>query len=516
MSEENSENGQSRAYQRGYEWFSSTVKQKLNNRFWKRLGIFSYYETPFLDTDDLHLSPEQTMLAMAKHGCESEGATVFILDITSERETTVVSEKGFNNFLHLFNSEFPDSRKLYFGSKTSDRTWLHEYEQQKIPLTWLIKRPNVFAEILSDASPVGEEIGPGDASFENSAGMIEVLNEKLGPPSLTEEVMGKIKKTEASEYAGEAVGLMTVFVSPTTAVSRGVKYLGKFMNLLKDRRKQEVKEVYEEWEKRVKETFSKEYLLNFFDETEEYQSPLVQAVHNEETILLINESRDTLYDLFLPLVLRHLMEIGGYVPPHKRKRVAPDADEDAQQASISRSEDMEEVEEEELREFGKELMDVAQGVDEEEVHPESQDFEGKPRMNIFLDSATYLSKLSKSFEFALSIPETYTNTSLATYFFTELEEVPEQVQDAVLKFISEKALIFDLHPTLFDLASEGMPVTKKVWLESIFKQMEEKRRKNSLGFLEYDKSLESEWRLHELHRPEPKIVSDIKGWFRRN
>ncbi|MBD3159066.1 MAG: hypothetical protein GF309_09785 [Candidatus Lokiarchaeota archaeon] len=515
MSEGNSENGRSRAYQRGYEWFSSTIKQKLDNQPWRRLGIFSYYETPFLDVDNLHLSPEQTMLAMAKHGCESEGATVFILDITSERETTVVTEKGFNNFLQLFNGEFPDSKKLYFGSKTSDRTWLHEYEQHKIPLTWLTKRPNVFAEVLSDASPVGEEIGPGDASFENVAGMIEVLNEKLGPPSLTEEVMGKIKKTEASEYAGEAVGLMTVFVSPTTAVSRGVKYLGKFMNLLKDRRKQEVKEVYEEWEKRVKETFSREHLLNFFDETEEYQSPLVQAVDNEETILIINESRDTLYDLFLPLIFHHLMELEGYVPPHKRKRVAPDADEEAQQANISKSDDMEEVEEEELREFGEELMEVAQGIDEEEAPPDSQDFEGKPRINIFLDSATYLSKLSKSFEFVLSIPETYTNTSLATYFFTDLEEIPEQVQDAVLRFISEKALIFDLHPTLFDLASEGMPVTKKVWLESIFKQIEEKRHKDSLGFLEYNKNLESEWRLHELHKPEPKIVSDIKGWFSR-
>ncbi|MFO7836271.1 MAG: hypothetical protein R6V83_06435 [Candidatus Thorarchaeota archaeon] len=516
MSERNDNSSQSRAYQRGYEWFSNTIRKGLDNRSWKRLGIFSYYEAPFLDTPDLHLSPEQTMLAMAKYRSESEGATVFILDITSERETTIVSERGFNDFLRIFSKEFPNSKKFYFGSKTSERTWLHEYEAHKIPLKWLVKRPNIFAEVLSDASPVGEDIGPGDASFENIVGMIEVLKEKLGPPSLTEEVMGKIKKTEASEYAGEAVGLMTVFVSPTVAVSRGVKYLGKFMNLLKDRRKQEVKEVYEEWEQRVEETFSEEHLLNFFHDDENYQSPLIQAVDDEEIILLINESRDTLYDLFFPLVLHHLMELKGYVPPHRRRRVDPRADEEAQQASIYKSEVMNEEEEEEFHELEQELIDAAESIEkEEEEQPDTKDFQDKPQISIFLDSATYLSKLSKSFEFALSIPETYTNTSLAAYFFTDLQEVSEPVRDAVLKFISEKALVFDLHPVLFDLASDGMPITRKVWLESIFRQIEEKRHKDRLGFLEYDISLEDNWRVHELQRPEPKIVSDIKGWFGR-
>jgi hypothetical protein len=232
-------------YKRGYEWFSHLANSEMSRRPWRRMGIFSFFDAPFAESDLLYLSPKQVMLTMAKIAKSKESGLVFVVDAMEKGEMGLSTKAGFDQFMEIFDGLFPDSSKFYFGPKKSERSWLHEYSSLKIPLQWLVKRPNVYAEVVSDASPVGERVSPGDAAFENYAGMIEVLVEKLGPPSLSEEVMGKIRSTEASEYAGEAVGMMTVFISPATAVSRGVRYLGKFMSLIKDRRKQEVKDVYQ-------------------------------------------------------------------------------------------------------------------------------------------------------------------------------------------------------------------------------------------------------------------------------
>ncbi|MBE0525438.1 MAG: hypothetical protein IH631_00745, partial [Candidatus Thorarchaeota archaeon] len=352
---------------------------------------------------------------------------------------------------------FPDSTKFYFGPKDTERKWLHEYPSLKIPLNWLAKRPNVFSEVLSDASPVGELIGPADVTFENFPGMIEVLVEKLGPPSLTEEVMGKIRSTEASEYAGEAVGLMTVFISPTTAVTRGVKYLGKFMSLVKDRRKQEMKEVYLEWTERVQKGYSEENLRKFFDDTPDYESGLFDAVSSFKPVLLVIETRSTLYDLFLPLVLQHLVEEIGYIPPNRRPKHVDDKkkkdkhkkDYDADEMSY---ESIEGITEEDLPPVTdhliRSMIDKERDGSHDDIEISEDEFEGKPETLLFLDAATHLSKFNRSFKFALNIPEKFPNMSVAASFFTDREKISTALQEGVLEYMKEKALIFDLHPAL--------------------------------------------------------------------
>ena len=126
---------------------------------------------------------------------------------------------------------------------------------------------------------------------------------------------------------------MAFLVSPTTAVSKGVRYLGRFMTILMDRRKQEVKEVYEEWKNRVKETFKEENLKKFFDEDDGEQQQVIKTIKEGKDVLLILETRDTLYDLFYPLVIQNLVEEIGYIPPQRRKKRDPrmtpsSADED--------------------------------------------------------------------------------------------------------------------------------------------------------------------------------------------
>ncbi|MHA1942995.1 MAG: hypothetical protein ACW96M_01235, partial [Candidatus Thorarchaeota archaeon] len=370
----------------------------------------------------------------------------------------------------------------------------------------------------------GEHVGPGDASFEDYAGMIEVLVEKLGPPSLSEEVMGKIRGTEASEYAGEAVGMMTVFISPATAVSRGVRYLGKFMSLIKDRRKQEVKDVYDEWTQRVKEGYSEEKLKRFFDESPEFESGLVEAVASFKPVLIILETRGSLYDLFLPLVLQHLVEEIGYIPPHRRPRKQSDdkkkkrSEEEWDSEGLS-YESIESIEDADLPPVTDQLIQSVMGKDVtigKTVIDISEDhFEGKPETILFLDAATHLSKFNRSFKFALNLPEKYPNMSVAASFFTDREKISQALQEGVSDYVKEQALIFDLHPALFDMVTARMPVSKKAWLNGRLQEMEKVRSNGEVAFLEFSSTDTPQWSLRVVDKPESEALTKIRSWFRR-
>ncbi len=511
-------------YKRGYEWFSHLANSEMSQKPWRRLGIFSFYDEPFAESDRLYLSPKQVMLTLAKIAKSKESGLVFVVDAMEKGEMGLSTESGFNQFMEIFDGLFPDSSKFYFGSKDSERAWIQEYSSLKIPLKWLVKRPNVFAEVLSDASPVGELISPGDAAFEDFSGMIEVLVDKLGPPSLTEEVMGKIRSTEKSEYAGEAVGMMTVFISPATAVTRGVKYLSKFMGLVKDRRKQEVKDVYNEWTQRVKEGYSEEKLKRFFDDSLDFESGLIQAVGSFKPVLIVLETRGTFYDLFLPLVLQHLVEEIGYIPPHRRPKKQIDEEkkgsreEDWDNESLS-YESIESIEDADLPPVTDQLiqsiLDKEGPYDKAEIDISEDAFEGKPETILFLDAASHLSKFSKSFKFALNLPEKYPNMSVAASFFTDREKISQALQEGVLDYVKEQALIFDLHPALFDMVTARMPVSKKAWLNGRLQEMEKIRSDGEVAFLEFSSSGTPQWALRIVDKPESEALIKIRSWFKR-
>ncbi|TFG31834.1 hypothetical protein EU528_05075 [Candidatus Thorarchaeota archaeon] len=510
-------------YKRGYEWFSQLANTRLSKKDWRRFGLFSFYDAPYAESDLLYLSPKQVMLTMAKMAKKKESSLILVVDAMEKGEMGLSTKQGFDQFIELFNGLFPDATKFYFGPKDTERKWLHEYPSLKIPLSWLAKRPNVFSEVLSDASPVGEIIGPADATFEDFPGMIEVLVEKLGPPSLTEEVMGKIRSTEASEYAGEAVGLMTVFISPTTAVTRGVKYLGKFMSLVKDRRKQEMKEVYLEWTERVQKGYSEENLRKFFDDSPEFSSGLIEATSSFKPILLVIETRSTLYDLFLPLVLQHLVEEIGYIPPHRRPKTIDDqkSKKDKHKKDIDDEEmtyeSLDDISEEDLPPVTDQLIQTMMEKDGDlarsDIDISEDEFEGKPETVLFLDAATHLSKFNKSFKFALNIPEKFPNMSVAASFFTDREKISSALQEGVLEYMKERALIFDLHPSLFDLATARMPVSRKAWLIGKLQEMERIRSEGEVAFLEYTSQEFYKWNLRVVEKPEIEALTRIRRWF---
>jgi hypothetical protein len=510
-------------YKRGYEWFSHLANTSLSRKDWRRLGLFSFYDAPYAESDLLYLSPKQVMLTMAKMTKKKENGLVFVVDAMEKDELGLSKKQGYDQFIEIYDGLFPDAMKYYFGPKDSDRIWLHTSQALKIPLGWLAKRPNVFAEVLSDASIMGEEVASADATFEDFDGMIEILKEKLGPPSLTEEVMGKIRSAETSEYAGEAVGLMTVLVSPTTAVTRGVKYLGKFMSLLKDRRKQEMKEVYQEWKDRVEKGYSEENLRKFFDDSPEYSSGIVEAIAAFKPILLIIETRNTLYDLFLPLALKHLVEEIGYIPRARRPRTKEEVLKSREKPKNDETDDqlayepVEGIAIEDLPPVTDQLIQTVIDHEEElarvKLEMANDEYEGKPETILFLDAATHLSKFNRSFKFALNLPEKYPNMSVAAAFFTDREKISITLQEGVMDYMKERALIFDLHPSLFEQATAKMPVSRKAWLIGKLQEMERIRSQGEVAFLEYLSSDNIKWHLRVVEKPEIEALARIRRWF---
>ncbi len=505
-------------YTRGFEWFLNVVRTKMSGRPWRRLGIFAYYDAPYIESDLLYLSPKQVMLAMASEIKQRDAAIVMVVDALERGEMGLNTRMGFDQFMELFDGIFPDAAKFYFGPKESERVWLHEYPSLKIPLQWLVSRPNRFAEVLSDASPVGENIGPGDAAFEDFTGMTEVLVEKLGPPTLTEEVLSKIKSVDASQYAGDAIDVVSFFVSPASAVTKGVKYLGKLVGIMRTRRKQDIKEIYNTWNERVRTGYAEENLRKFFDDTPDYESELMKAVKERRPVIIMIETRNTIYDVFLPLVLQQLVEQVGYTPPELPSRdehepVVLDAD-----VSENGSEDSRETDDSSIDSTSEEKSthhtsdSMAQVKDSKSS---SDRFEGRPEVFLFIDAATHLSKFSRSFKFALKLPERYPNISVAASFFTETEPIPPALKDGVIEYMSERALVFDLHPHLFDTVTGNIPVSVKAWLMGELQKMEQIHSTGGVAFLDYYAPERKKWTLRVIERPEVRVVREIRGLLKR-
>jgi len=160
-------------------------------------------------------------------------------------------------------------------------------------------------------------------------------------------------------------------------------------------------------------------------------------------------------------------------------------------------------------------MDQDEALTGSELDISQDEFEGKPETILFLDAATHLSKFSQSFKFALNIPEKYPNMSVAASFFTDREKISQALQEGVLEYMKERALIFDLHPALFDMATARMPVSKKAWLNGRLQEMERILSKGEVAFLEFSSSDESKWTLRVVEKPEIEALAKIRSWFRR-
>jgi hypothetical protein len=221
-------------------------------------------------------------------------------------------------------------------------------------------------------------------------------------------------------------------------------------------------------------------------------------------------------------VLQHLVEEIGYVPPHRRPKKIEDNKKKDKQKQDYDDEDMtyeslDGINEEDLPPVTDQLiqsmMEKEEGIPLLDIDISEDEFEGKPETILFLDAATHLSKFNKSFNFALNIPEKFPNMSVAASFFTDREKISNALQEGVLEYMKERALIFDLHPALFDLATSRMPVSRKAWLIGKLQEMEKIRSEGEVAFLEYASDEENKWNLRVVEKPESEALARIRRWF---
>ncbi|MHA2352887.1 MAG: hypothetical protein ACXABX_07180, partial [Candidatus Thorarchaeota archaeon] len=99
--------------------------------------------------------------------------------------------------------------------------------------------------------------------------------------------------------------------------------------------------------------------------------------------------------------------------------------------------------------------------------------------------------------------------------FTDREKISQALQEGVLESMKERALIFDLHPALFDMATARMPVSRKAWLNGRLQEMERIRSEGEVAFLEFSSSEKTDWTLRVVNKPESEALAKIRSWFRR-
>jgi hypothetical protein len=464
------------------------IHSKIVKIPWRHLGVFSFYDAPYIDNDKLYLSSREVLLAIAAEFKNQQNSAIFYIDASNN------SDVELQRFIQLFCHVFPQFAIFYFGPKDSERTWLHEYESVKIPLRWLMKRPDLFAKAISDSSPIGEILGPADVSFEDITEMKDVLIDKLGPPSLSGEVLGRFGDADVSEYAGEAVGIATALINPAVAVSRGVRYLGKFVSLVRKRRQKEIRELHAEWRQKVVNAYSEESIKKLFDISFSAESKLIQSQSGCRPILVLMETRETLYDVFMPLIFHHLIEELG----NKQKTKEMDIDDE----TIS---DIDDILDEEI-----ELTDDKDIKRETETTRDL--FKKVSNILLFIDFGTHFSNFKTSFQHLLKAPDRFTNVSLSASFYTEHRRAKEALGDAIQKFINTRAIVFDLHPALFDLVTMQTPVTTKAWVQSCLREIKAAQSHNALAFLEYSSLEPDRW----IMRSSAKrgVLTRIRRWYK--
>ncbi|MGD2072785.1 MAG: hypothetical protein PVG65_04785, partial [Candidatus Thorarchaeota archaeon] len=133
---------------------------------------------------------------------------------------------------------------------------------------------------------------------------------------------------------------------------------------------------------------------------------------------------------------------------------------------------------------------------------------------LFLDYGTHFSNFKTSFQYLLKEPDKYANISLSVAFHTNHKREENLLTDAIVKFADTRAIVFDLHPTLFDLVTAKTPVTTKAWLQNCLRGIKAAQQHNAIAFLEYN-SLETEhWKLRSSLKHRRGVIGKIRKWIK--
>jgi hypothetical protein len=105
--------------------------------------------------------------------------------------------------------------------------------------------------------------------------------------------------------------------------------------------------------------------------------------------------------------------------------------------------------------------------------------------------------------------------SVAASFFTNRETMSIALQEGVLEYMGDRALVMDLNPALFDAVTSKLPVSKKAWLEGRLREMAGITFDRGAAFLEYYASADEPWALRVLKKPKSGLAKTVRRWLGR-
>ena len=468
-------------YQSGYAVFKHLF-EKVTKRDIKRFSILTYYDQPFHDSEDALMTSEQATIALTNWILDNQSHIIIFLDTLHNHEYNLSTLEGFQHFMSILSGELEDYTIFRLGINNNVKPWLNEFPHAKLSMDWLSKHSDELAKILTDASPVMRDVSQEEAQISNFEDLYELLVEQLGPPSITDELMGKIKEAESSDVAGEALTLLTVFVSPGTAVSKGVKYLSRFMSLVKDRRKKEVQQVFQEWDDRVREGYAPEKLKEFISDDEHEQ--LIEAIRNHRITIIFNDTKKTIYEIFAPLLIENILYDLG--------------------AQKQESEKNEEITDEANSETNENI---------EKSNEASQNNAIIPRVTLIYDSFINLLKYKLSTNVFDTLINQFDNFSIVPILASSEVEDKKYVTDKLADLLEDGALVFDMSYSLFDTLFKVSSMSERAWIEFLFRTIYELRNKNRIAALDYYPMRKESWSLLQVRIVHASPIKKIRKLF---
>jgi len=282
----------------GLELSLKAAERIIGDLRWSRLGIVTFKDEELLSSKSALVAPEFLLLSMAVKAVERDIKAILVLNARKQHALNLSGQEGLRAFLDLLGPDGP--RPLYFG--VSGEGHLASLDRARLSISWLAANPGVLARLIEAASPVERRVKEIDLS--SLEALSALLVEKLGPPSLKEDVVVKIKGANKYEVAADALSTAAAVISPTSLLATGIKYAAKFFSLVRERRKEEYKAYLETWKKNVEEAFSVDKLSALLCEDD--LEPIQASLEQHGLAVIIHDVMGTPHELFLPLLLLNM------------------------------------------------------------------------------------------------------------------------------------------------------------------------------------------------------------------
>jgi hypothetical protein len=423
-------------YLSGYQYATAMV-QKFPKK-WNRFGIFTYQNGPLWETKGIFLSPEQLLLALAFRERANQVPTILFIDANREHSFSLRSTIGLAAFQHLIHIEESNLPIFRFGEGPTDQN--NSLSQLRIDLEWLGGNPAAIVKVIEDISPLEKTANIETLEKKEDLAKIEniasLLQEILGPPSITDDVREKLRKGKdtGKEAAGIASAAVQAAVNPTLLLFRGAKYVYAFAKLLSNRRTGDRKEMLSEWQESIETAYQPEEIAKFVGRDSSFEK-FFSVLKKEGIAIILNYTYDSYYDVFIPALITQIRN----------------------------------------------------------------QWEGPSGEGIaLLDGAAYLLKSRYAEELVLGLAEF--SSAWRTVSFVHTYDPPEEARlnEITRRFVQEAAVIFDVAPEHFEFAFQSLAVSQRAWLLRRFEEIAKLHQRKKLGYLTYDQDYQTPWSLRDV------------------